>query len=449
LRRFLLLAICLAGIPAVAGANTWTVTNTEDHDVGFCTTSDCTLREAITIASSGDVINFAPGVTGKFTLGGAGELFIQQSITINGPGANVLAVDGGLATRIFEIKNGFTVAISGLTISNGFVNTPTPSFGEAQGGGILNNGKLYLTDCDVVGNLIQYSGRSMGGGLCNNNGSTAIIRRCTFDFNEVQGSEAWGGGMASRSASVIAINSTFSSNVVGPQAPLNSGIGGGVMTVAATVTLVNCTIASNSYVSGAGATLTGGGIARTGGGAVFLWNTLIANNSASQSPDASGSFSSLGHNLIGNSAGSSSWVSSDKLDAAAAPVNLGGLAANGGPTKTHAITVGSVAINAGDDTVNDPGADGIYGNGDDGPITTDQRGPGFPRILGAHIDIGAFEADQPQPGPILSSPPPMSIAMAFAVSSTVRCGMPPMLLITTSLITASSLSLLKLLGRSM
>src|SRR6478735_11272456 len=105
MRRSLLIAICIAGIPVVAGATTWTVNNTEDHSVGFCTTSDCTLREAITIASSGDVIEFAPGVTGTITLGGAGELFIQQNITINGPGANLLAIDGGNATRVFEIKS--------------------------------------------------------------------------------------------------------------------------------------------------------------------------------------------------------------------------------------------------------------------------------------------------------------------------------------------------------
>lgn len=109
MRAKLILAIvvwlALAVRPGVSAATTWTVTNTEDQSVGFCTTSDCTLREAITIAGNGDVIEFAPSVTGTITLGGAGELFIQQNITINGPGANVLAINGANATRVFEIKS--------------------------------------------------------------------------------------------------------------------------------------------------------------------------------------------------------------------------------------------------------------------------------------------------------------------------------------------------------
>ena len=56
---------------------------------------------------------------------------------------------------------------------------------------------------------------------------------------------------------------------------------------------------------------------------------------------------------------------------------LGPLAANGaGITKTHALLATSPAINAGYDPHH---------------LQTDQRGPGFPRITGAHADIGAFE----------------------------------------------------------
>ena len=72
-----------------------------------------------------------------------------------------------------------------------------------------------------------------------------------------------------------------------------------------------------------------------------------------------------------------------------ASVNIGGLIYNGGPTKTHAIGAGSAAIDAADDTAKDPGADGVFGTGDDVPLTTDQRG--YPRPVGAHLDIGAFE----------------------------------------------------------
>ncbi|MFN2624095.1 MAG: choice-of-anchor Q domain-containing protein [Chthoniobacterales bacterium] len=385
--------------PGIAAASTWTVTTTDDHTVGFCTSNDCTLREAITIAGNGDVIQFAPTVTGTITLGGAGELFLQQNITINGPGANLLTINGANATRIFEIQVGSTVSISGLTITNGFVGG---AGGEGQGGGILNNGKLNLTACELTTNAINVTdagggaGRALGGGLFNGNGSTAVIRNCTFEFNSVQASEAWGGGMASRSASVIVINSTFSNNVLRPAYGLNSGEGGGVFAFSATVTLLNCTIAFNLPASGG--TTTGGGIAQTNGSAVILRNTLIAGNTADQAPDASGPFYTLGHNLVSNnSGGSTQWQSTDKVDGAAAPSNLGGLVYNGGPTKTHAISAGSVAIDNGDDTAKDPGPDGVFGNADDVPLNIDQRG--YPRPVGAHLDIGAFEFESPQPGP--------------------------------------------------
>jgi hypothetical protein len=63
---------------------------------------------------------------------------------------------------------------------------------------------------------------------------------------------------------------------------------------------------------------------------------------------------------------------------------LGPLTNNGGPTFTHALLVGSPAVNAGD-----PTAVGGVGN----VPTFDQRGSGFDRVLQGRIDIGAFESD--------------------------------------------------------
>jgi hypothetical protein len=61
------------------------------------------------------------------------------------------------------------------------------------------------------------------------------------------------------------------------------------------------------------------------------------------------------------------------------PALLGPLVDNGGPTLTHALLLGSPAIDAGDPSiVFDPGA-------------FDQRGTGFSRVVGGRIDIGAFE----------------------------------------------------------
>jgi hypothetical protein len=63
---------------------------------------------------------------------------------------------------------------------------------------------------------------------------------------------------------------------------------------------------------------------------------------------------------------------------------LGILAANGGPTMTHALLAGSLAINAGSNAL------AVNQNGN--ALATDQRDSGFSRIVNGAVDIGAFEA---------------------------------------------------------
>ena len=100
------------------------------------------------MASDSDTINFS--VTGAITLA-SGELAIGQNITISGPGALNLAVDGNHAGRVFHILPGKTVTISDLTIRNGSL---TNSSGIHEGGGgIYNNAStLTLNNCAVTGN---------------------------------------------------------------------------------------------------------------------------------------------------------------------------------------------------------------------------------------------------------------------------------------------------------
>src|SRR5262249_30509049 len=76
-------------------------------------------------------------------------------------------------------------------------------------------------------------------------------------------------------------------------------------------------------------------------------------------------------------------VNGDQAGSVASPLDprLGTLQNNGSPTLTMALLPGSPAIDAGDDSV--LGAP-LF-------LTTDQRGPGFPRKAGLHVDIGAFE----------------------------------------------------------
>src|SRR5262249_24289387 len=100
--------------------STFTVLNLADRGPG-------SLRAAILAAEAHpgpDVIDFAKGVKWTIVLT-SGELSITSDLTINGPGANKLTVDGNNASGIFNVTAGgdestrITVSISGLTLSHG------------------------------------------------------------------------------------------------------------------------------------------------------------------------------------------------------------------------------------------------------------------------------------------------------------------------------------------
>ena len=111
-------------------------------------------------------------------------------------------------------------------------------------------------------------------------------------------------------------------------------------TISAQTSLTNCTVAANSATSGGGlynaggtttihdCTLSGNAASGSGGGisnasgTVTLGNTIVAGNTAAtDGPDAFGIFDSLGHNLIGQTDGSSGWVGSDLTGTSAQPLD--------------------------------------------------------------------------------------------------------------------------------
>src|SRR5437870_13696702 len=102
-------AICVALLCLIVPthASIIPVTNTNDSGAG-------SLRQALAIANNGDTID-ATGISGAISLT-SGELLVDRSVTINGAGAVVLAVDGDAAGRVFFITFGDTVALSGFTI---------------------------------------------------------------------------------------------------------------------------------------------------------------------------------------------------------------------------------------------------------------------------------------------------------------------------------------------
>ena len=330
---------------------------------GKCQTvnpGECTLRAAVeqTNRTSGDdAINFASLASGTITLTGGQHLSVANepdSLTINGPGARTLTVSGNNAGRVFRLADDASAVINNLRISNG-----NSAFG---GGGISTDGDLLtLNNVTVSGNQA-----ASGGGIYNT-GNNLKLSKTTVSGNSA--TNGVGGGIFN-SGTLTLNNSTVSGNQA--TSGIDPSFGGGISNATGTLLTLNDSTISNNSIPGASGS--GGGI--NNGGTAILRNTLVANNSAATAPDANGTYDSQGKNLVGNTSGFS-FTGSGVLSG---PPRLGQLQNNGGPTNTHALLSGSLAIDVGSNT-NCP--------------STDQRGVSRPRDGDdngrTRCDVGSYE----------------------------------------------------------
>ena len=343
---FALLGWLLLAPAPVAAASTYYVGSTGDSTTTTnCTiaaNTTCTLRGAISVATSGsDTILFNSSGSGTIRLT-SGTLTLTHSVTIDGTGHSVI-VDGGCTANcgtasamggvtVFTVNSGVTATLNNLTIQHG--NTTSGS-----GGGIYNNGgTVALTNSTLSGNSAT---NGSGGGICNNSYSN-------------------------NSGLVTLTNSTLAGNFA------KYGGGGIYNPSGSTVTLTNSTLSGNSTPAN------GGGIYNAYGGTVTLTNTIVAGNTftmGGSSPDLYGPFTSIGHNLISDTNGSSGIMGGSRGDIVNNTPLLGTLTNNGGPTQTIPLRTGSPAIGG------VPHANCT--------LTTDGRG--LPRPASGACAIGAFE----------------------------------------------------------
>ena len=403
-----------------------TVTNTDDSGPG-------SLRQALADANSGDTINFA--VTGTIGLT-TGELLVAKSITISGPDAENLAVNGNATSTVFHIAPGETVTVSGLTITNG---------SAGSGGGIHNDhAALTLNTCTISANS--------GGGMYNDAeyveglplSAVLEVNNCLITDNSGNGiyNNAEGGGTATLqitdsilsnnsgeaihsqgflclfcghgTATVQITNSSITSNgggiytdtgELGPttlslgSSTISGNAGAAVhVSVEATAAVGNSTISGNS----------GGGIytdfgAPTGGtsvvnstmsdnsveiwyGGAYIKNTIFKVSPGGHSivSDGFSTIMSQGYNV---SSDDGTGYLNEPGDQINTDPLLGPLQDNGGLTFTHALLPGSPAINEGDPNFVPP-------------PDYDQRGPGYDRVRNGRLDVGSFEVqNSPRPTP--------------------------------------------------
>ncbi len=215
-------------------AANFTVTNLNDSGAG-------SLRQAIEDANASagaDTITFAPGVAGIISLVSVLPV-ITEELTIQGPGAEVLAVSGDGMYRIFESGVNVPLTVSGLTIRDGYSDG---NGGCLEPGGGLTLHEVVVTNCRA---------REYGGALHMYNPSHVAI---DIVQSEIYSNAANydGGGLSLYSENSVALT-VIQSAIYGNHA----GFDGGGMSIyssdgAAALTAAASEIYSNTARFGAG-----------------------------------------------------------------------------------------------------------------------------------------------------------------------------------------------------
>jgi hypothetical protein len=409
----------------------FSVTNTNDSGAG-------SLRQSILDAnalSGADTIQFDPTVfaTSRAITLVTGELLVTDDLTITGPGASLLTVSGNNASRVIEINAAgrvLNVTLTGATVSGGVIPSGRggglytadenvtlanmvitgnfaggSSFGPfCTGGGIAAgaNGNLVLRNTTVLNNAcVGYGGgiscfdfgagglflesSTVSGNSCNFGGGGIYLSRDTPSGNFTVNNSTISGNTSTGGLGVLSHGGGIST--VGPIGPggfivRNSTIsgntayyGGGISVYAPVgiATIQNATITKNNANSAAG------GIFKRGTAPMSLTSCIVSGNTVGTVASDIGSVGALisaSYSTFGVDPGPG-VLSSPSIGnlAFGANLNLGPLADNGGPTQTHALGAGSLAIDHGSNP-----SGGAF----------DQRGQA--RLSGAAADIGAFES---------------------------------------------------------
>ncbi len=234
------------------------------------------IQDGVTLSLSRGTVNAAAGTYKENPI-------IDKSLTVNGAGAGSTTVNGNKAGSIFTVGRNdpnIDVSLSGLTITGG---TGTSAIGGILGGGIVNYGRLFVTDSIISGNSAEHGGGvynygtmtmnsgsitgNTGGGLFNNGGTVNL------DGGSITGNA--GGGLFNNGGTVNLDGSSITGNT-----------GGGIYNKG-TMNMNSGSITENTAQSGGGifnypegtVNLNGGSIsgntATEYGGGIYSSNSMI------------------------------------------------------------------------------------------------------------------------------------------------------------------------------
>jgi len=418
-------------------AATRVVTNCNDSGAG-------SLRNAISIAQSGDNIDLL-GLTCDRIVLTSGELVVPQaSLTLLGLSRDALTIDANARGRAIRHAGTGTLRVYRLTIVNGRVTTTFADGGCIKSAGTAEVINSSIHHCQVIpgdgmepwsvggaiaaqnvvlAHSLAYANLADGG----SGGSIHAWGRVTLHYSQVVGSAATSGGGGVSGGTVAVTYSLIRNNV----ASYGGGIAFGSNSLPASPSL----LVNKSTLAGNRATGGGGGIAQAGttngaqitdstlsgnianyhSAASLPANTRIYNSTITRNDDrdaecdgsvgavsdlhlestvVAGNLCSTGQGvdiaaLVDGEAvtGSHSLVSRSLAPLPADTIliddpRLLALTSNGGPTPTHLPERNSPLLERGNNALS---------------LQYDQRGPGFPRAHGAFVDIGAIDLPSPNP----------------------------------------------------
>jgi CSLREA domain-containing protein len=413
---------CLMAFAGIAQAETIEVTTTADLSDTACPGLECSLREAIADASSGDTIKLAgtkasPEVY-ELTLGS--QIVVAKSLTIEGNGPEASVIDGSAngSNRILKVSAG-TLKVVGTSFTGGldgndegFIGcSPCETLRANGGGALFNAGATVILDEVAFEGDGESGGQPVGGAI----GNAGTLEMANVSF--IHDGAAIGGALFTRGGTITASGVTFeddggfnydggavflyeggnatftNTTIVG--SGTSSTFGGGIDNDGSTLTLINDTLSGNVR----------GSLETDVGGHTTVQNTIIASGFSDGGANfdcvASGKGTNAGTTTaaaittdLGNNIDQDGVCGLDAAgDQSGVDPELAPIADNGGPTPTEALLHGSPAIEAGDE---------------DACPATDQRGVARPQ--GELCDVGAFEA-------VLVGPPSASTAAATNIAS--------------------------------
>lgn len=321
----------------------------------------------------GDVHIASSTLSGNIAGNDAGALFVNEG--------DVYLLDSTLSANVSGDEGGAIYVEAGdITV----VGSTVAGNSAVDGGGGLyaDNGDIIVIGSTITGN---WSGHE-GGGLKASRGSVVLFNSTVSGNSAVRD----GGGITMQSGTLLVVQSTISGNV-------SDRRGGGLYAENGSVLIENSTIAANTAgTRGGGLSVDLTDLTYNSRVTVTVIDTIVADNTADSGPspdvdlrpgdgeiEFSAWYSLLGTNVPALDTIDGVTVLGDDNVFTDDP-GLGPLADNGGPTLTHHPLPGSPAVDAGSGI----GADDPTTQE---PATTDQRGPGFARISGIAMDIGAVE----------------------------------------------------------